>query len=206
MNLEENILAWRKQMLAAGIKTPAPLEELENHLRDAIDRQVRSGLGEQGAFAAVCQTNWPAKHPGTRIQKNRKGHYDEHYETNRRRCVGNPQSIARNGIYSGRADQTQKSGNLELRNRMANCSGYHYHTDRALARPFSDSKGAKPSCAPPETFQLRRRLAAETGNGGDLFQRRQFSTAAPSRIFSAAPPCAARRCREIRPARSRKSF
>ena len=37
-------------MLAAGIKTPVPLEELEIHLRDTIDRQVRSGVGVQGAF------------------------------------------------------------------------------------------------------------------------------------------------------------
>jgi len=35
-DLEQAIIAWRQQMLAAGIKSPVPLEELENHLRDEI--------------------------------------------------------------------------------------------------------------------------------------------------------------------------
>ena len=50
MNLEENISEWRKQMLAAGIKTPVPLEELESHLRDEIERQMKSGANVQQAF------------------------------------------------------------------------------------------------------------------------------------------------------------
>lgn len=37
-------------MLAAGIKTPVPLEELESHLRDEIERQMKSGLSGQTAF------------------------------------------------------------------------------------------------------------------------------------------------------------
>ena len=37
-------------MLAAGIKTPVPLEELESHLRDEIERQMKSGLSEPSAF------------------------------------------------------------------------------------------------------------------------------------------------------------
>jgi hypothetical protein len=36
--LEQAITGWRRQMLAAGIKTPVPLEELEIHLRDEIER------------------------------------------------------------------------------------------------------------------------------------------------------------------------
>ncbi len=39
-----------KEMLAAGIKTPVPLEELEIHLREEIERQMKSGLSEQKAF------------------------------------------------------------------------------------------------------------------------------------------------------------
>lgn len=50
MNLEENISSWRRQMLAVGIKTPVPLEELENHLREEIGRHLKSGLNEQAAF------------------------------------------------------------------------------------------------------------------------------------------------------------
>ncbi|HZL12691.1 MAG TPA: hypothetical protein VFC85_00970 [Verrucomicrobiae bacterium] len=37
-------------MLAAGIKTPVPLEELENHLREEIEQQMKSGQNEQPAF------------------------------------------------------------------------------------------------------------------------------------------------------------
>ena len=37
-------------MLAAGIKSPAPLEELERHLRDEIEQHMKSGLPGQRAF------------------------------------------------------------------------------------------------------------------------------------------------------------
>jgi hypothetical protein len=50
MNLEENISDWRQRMLAAGIKTPVPLEELEIHLREGFEQQMKSGLGAQQAF------------------------------------------------------------------------------------------------------------------------------------------------------------
>src|SRR5271170_6644818 len=49
-NLDHAISEWRRQMLAAGIKTPVPLEELENHLREEIERQMKSELNEQKAF------------------------------------------------------------------------------------------------------------------------------------------------------------
>ncbi len=52
-NLEQTILEWRRQMLSAGIKTPVPLEELEIHLREEIERQTRSGLNEAEAFEAA---------------------------------------------------------------------------------------------------------------------------------------------------------
>ena len=54
-NLEPSIAEWRKQMLAAGIKTPVPLEELESHLREDIEQQVRSGINAEPAFAAAVQ-------------------------------------------------------------------------------------------------------------------------------------------------------
>src|SRR5437868_1700990 len=54
-NLEQSITDWRKQMLAAGIKTPVPLEELENHLREEIERQTKSGLNQQEAFKISVQ-------------------------------------------------------------------------------------------------------------------------------------------------------
>ena len=55
MNLEENISEWRLQMLSAGIKTPAPLEELESHLREDITRQMQSGLSAQQAFESAAK-------------------------------------------------------------------------------------------------------------------------------------------------------
>jgi hypothetical protein len=54
-NLDHAIAEWRKQMLAAGIKTPVPLEELEIHLREEIERQIKSGLNEQKAFETAIQ-------------------------------------------------------------------------------------------------------------------------------------------------------
>jgi hypothetical protein len=55
-NLEKAIAEWRRRMIAAGIKTPVPLEELENHLRDDVERQMRLGLGAQPAFGIAVKT------------------------------------------------------------------------------------------------------------------------------------------------------
>jgi hypothetical protein len=49
-DLKKSILEWRKLMLAAGIQTPVPLEELEIHLREEIEQQMKSGLNGQKAF------------------------------------------------------------------------------------------------------------------------------------------------------------
>jgi len=62
-NLDHAIGEWRQQMHAAGIKTPDVLDELENHLREDIERRTQAGgdpkrmfelaaaqLGEPGAL------------------------------------------------------------------------------------------------------------------------------------------------------------
>lgn len=49
-DLEQSIVKWRKQMLAAGIKTPVPLEELEIHLREDIEQRMKAGLDARAAF------------------------------------------------------------------------------------------------------------------------------------------------------------
>ncbi len=54
-DLEKPIADWRQQMLTAGIKSPTPLEELEIHLREEIERQVKSGLNDQDAFNFAVQ-------------------------------------------------------------------------------------------------------------------------------------------------------
>ena len=56
-DLEEKISEWRKQMLTAGIQSHVPLEELENHLREEIERQTKSGCNARRAFEnAVLKT------------------------------------------------------------------------------------------------------------------------------------------------------
>ena len=54
-DLEQSIAEWRRGMLAAGIKSPVPLDELESHLRDDIEQQMRSGINAEPAFAAAIQ-------------------------------------------------------------------------------------------------------------------------------------------------------
>ena len=54
-DLEKSITEWRWQMSAAGIKTAVPLEELELHLREDVDRLIKSGLGEKAAFELAAR-------------------------------------------------------------------------------------------------------------------------------------------------------
>jgi hypothetical protein len=68
-DLEQSIVEWRKQMLAAGIKTPVPLEELEIHLREEIERQMESGLNEQEIFNSAVQKIGQAKPLKTEFKK-----------------------------------------------------------------------------------------------------------------------------------------
>jgi hypothetical protein len=54
-DLDQAISDWRRQMAAGGIKTPDVLEELESHLREDVDQQLRSGLSQQQAFEDAVQ-------------------------------------------------------------------------------------------------------------------------------------------------------
>jgi hypothetical protein len=54
-NLEQSIAEWRRQMLAIGIKTPVPLEELESHLREDVEERMHSGSSAPQAFASAVQ-------------------------------------------------------------------------------------------------------------------------------------------------------
>jgi hypothetical protein len=61
-DLEQAIADWRKQMLAAGINSPVPLDELESHLREDIERQIKLRLNTPQAFeAAVRKIGQPGK-------------------------------------------------------------------------------------------------------------------------------------------------
>jgi hypothetical protein len=54
-NLEQSIAEWRRKMLAAGIEAPAPLDELELHLREDIEVRVKSGWDERQAFEMAAE-------------------------------------------------------------------------------------------------------------------------------------------------------
>jgi hypothetical protein len=76
-NLEQSITDWRRQMLVAGIKSPMTLDELEIHLREEIEQQMKSGLNERAAFEIAAR----------RIGKGNelKGEFEEACETKRAR-------------------------------------------------------------------------------------------------------------------------
>jgi hypothetical protein len=54
-DLEERIREWLRQMLAAGIKSPALLDELESHLREDLERRMQSGTSGPEAFVAAVE-------------------------------------------------------------------------------------------------------------------------------------------------------
>ena len=68
-DLEQSIADWRRQMLAAGIKTPVPLEELESHLREEIARLTKSGSNELEAFNSAVQKIGQARALKTEFKK-----------------------------------------------------------------------------------------------------------------------------------------
>jgi hypothetical protein len=54
-DLERKIAGWRQRMAAGGIKTPAVLDELESHLREEMEQQVRAGANPVRAFEAAVR-------------------------------------------------------------------------------------------------------------------------------------------------------
>lgn len=67
-NLEQSINEWRRQMLAAGIKTSA-LAELESHLREEFERQVCLGIHGQQALGTAVLKIGPARELKTEYSK-----------------------------------------------------------------------------------------------------------------------------------------
>lgn len=59
-DLEKSVATWRQQMLAAGFKSPGPLDELESHLLEEVERRIASGASAQEAFAAAVAQVGPA--------------------------------------------------------------------------------------------------------------------------------------------------
>ena len=54
-NLETKISEWRRQMLAAGMASPVPLDELEAHLREEFEQLSKTGCAEAEAFERAVQ-------------------------------------------------------------------------------------------------------------------------------------------------------
>ena len=77
-DLETAIAEWRRQMLATGIKRPAPIEELESHLREEIEQRINSGFSTQRAFELSVQHLGHAEMLQVEFKKSRGGR--ESYE------------------------------------------------------------------------------------------------------------------------------
>jgi hypothetical protein len=54
-DLDRAIAEWRREMRAAGIKTPMPLDELESHVREEFERQMKSEPSEQEVFDSAVK-------------------------------------------------------------------------------------------------------------------------------------------------------
>jgi hypothetical protein len=71
-NLEYAITLWRRQMATGGVKSRRVLDELESHLRDDIEQQVRSGINVEPAFLAAAERIGPASSLTTEFSKVRR--------------------------------------------------------------------------------------------------------------------------------------
>ena len=60
-NLNQAIADWRRHMAAGGVDSHEVLDELEGHIRDEIERQMRLGTNEQQAYqTAVARIGLPS--------------------------------------------------------------------------------------------------------------------------------------------------
>ena len=58
-DLDQLIAAWRHELSAGGIKSPQALDELESHLREDVQRQVKAGATTEQAFASAVRRLGP---------------------------------------------------------------------------------------------------------------------------------------------------
>jgi hypothetical protein len=68
-DIEQSFTEWRKQMLAAGIKTPVPLVELEIHLREVVEKEMLAGADAEKAFEKAARRVGLAGEIGTEFDK-----------------------------------------------------------------------------------------------------------------------------------------
>jgi hypothetical protein len=60
-DLEIGIAQWRQRLQRAGIRSLATLDELESHLRDDLEAQIRSGTGAEEALELAAWRLGPAQ-------------------------------------------------------------------------------------------------------------------------------------------------
>src|SRR5438105_2760291 len=60
-NLNHAISEWRQEMAAGGLKNRKVLDELENHLREDIERWMVEGKTAEQAFEIATQSIGPAR-------------------------------------------------------------------------------------------------------------------------------------------------
>ena len=68
-DLNKAIEDWRRQIRAAGVKAPVPLEELESHLREDIETQMQTGCDALQAFRCAASRIGPADALGAEFAK-----------------------------------------------------------------------------------------------------------------------------------------
>ena len=58
-DLEAAIADWRQSLSKAGLNRRNAIDELDGHLREEVDRQIKAGVSEGEAFAAALQIIGP---------------------------------------------------------------------------------------------------------------------------------------------------
>ncbi|HEX4265160.1 MAG TPA: hypothetical protein VH597_12540 [Verrucomicrobiae bacterium] len=56
-NLDPAITEWRRKMAAGGIKSPAVVDELESHLHEDVEQQMRAGTSARESEANYRVSN-----------------------------------------------------------------------------------------------------------------------------------------------------
>jgi hypothetical protein len=58
-DLDQLIAEWRRELSEGGLKSPQALDELESHLREDVQRQVKAGATPDQAFASAVRRLGP---------------------------------------------------------------------------------------------------------------------------------------------------
>ena len=54
-SLDQEVIQWRRAMIAGGVADPAVLDELEGHLRDQVEQLVQSGCDFEQSFKTAVE-------------------------------------------------------------------------------------------------------------------------------------------------------